>query len=208
MPDYGNKSYWDERYAAGEEFFDWHQSFSTLKEYIDPYLKKDESFEVLIPGCGNSQLGADMYDAGFTNITNIDTSMVVVNQMCDANHEREEMEFTVMDATDMEHIPEQCFDLVIDKALMDTFLCFQDNIETVENYLLEVHRVLKDVGKLLVISHGLAESRLEYFPSDMWTVHVVEIPKPPIDSSKASSLQNEKSQFHYMYVCSKVIGDQ
>jgi len=32
MPDYGNKSYWDERYAAGEEFFDWHQSYVTVCE--------------------------------------------------------------------------------------------------------------------------------------------------------------------------------
>lgn len=30
MPDYGNKSYWDERYAAGEEFFDWHQNYATV----------------------------------------------------------------------------------------------------------------------------------------------------------------------------------
>mmetsp|Transcript_16881 Transcript_16881/g.28196 ORF Transcript_16881/g.28196 Transcript_16881/m.28196 type:complete len:206 (-) Transcript_16881:151-768(-) len=201
MPDYGNKSYWDERYAAGEEFFDWHQNYATLKDHIDPYIVKDDNFEILIAGCGNSQLGADIYDTGVTNITNIDTSMVVVNQMVDANRDREEMEFSVMDATNMEHIPEQCFDLIIDKALLDTFLCFQDNLDNVENYLLEAHRVLKDDGHLLVISHGLPDTRLEYFPADMWAVEVVEMAKPAIDSN---FLKNELSPNHFLFVCTKV----
>ena len=39
-----------------------------------------------------TELGADIYDTGVTNITNIDTSMVVINQMVDANRDREEME--------------------------------------------------------------------------------------------------------------------
>ena len=66
---------------------------------------------------------------------------------------------------------------VVSSALLDTFLCFQDNLDNVENYLLEAHRVLKDDGNLLVISHGLPESRLEYFPTEMWTVTVVEMGK-------------------------------
>jgi hypothetical protein len=37
-------------------------------------------------------LGAELYDDGFTNITNIDTSMVVINQMNDRYSDREEME--------------------------------------------------------------------------------------------------------------------
>jgi ubiquinone/menaquinone biosynthesis C-methylase UbiE len=66
---------------------------------------------------------------------------------------------------------------VVSAALLDTFLCFQDNLDNVENYLLEAHRVLKDDGNLIVISHGLPESRLEYFPTEMWTVTVVEMGK-------------------------------
>lgn len=37
-------------------------------------------------------LGPDLYDAGYTNITHIDTSMVVINQMNDRYFDREEME--------------------------------------------------------------------------------------------------------------------
>ena len=36
-------------------------------------------------GCGNSQLSADMYDVGYKNITNIDTSEVVIRQMISKN---------------------------------------------------------------------------------------------------------------------------
>jgi hypothetical protein len=69
-----------------------------------------------------------------------------------------------------------CLCICVQTALLDTFLCFQDNLETVENYLLEAHRVLKDEGgTLLVVSHGLPDTRLEHFPGDMWTVEVVEM---------------------------------
>ena len=53
--DYGNTRYWDERYAADDSaHFDWYQSYETLKPHLEPYLRKDAEFEILIPGCGNS----------------------------------------------------------------------------------------------------------------------------------------------------------
>lgn len=56
MPDYGNPSYWDERYAADDSAsFDWYQSYDALRPILTPYLRKDESFEIFVPGCGNSR---------------------------------------------------------------------------------------------------------------------------------------------------------
>ena len=93
MQDYGNSSYWDERYAASSgEVFDWHQSYKELKPQLLPFLSADPEFEILIPGCGSSSLGADLYDEGYLNITNIDMSSVVINQMGDLHADREEME--------------------------------------------------------------------------------------------------------------------
>ena len=60
-------------------------------------------------------MGAELYDSGFVNLTCIDTSPVVINQMSDRYADKEEMEFTVMDVRRME-IPDACFDLVIDKV--------------------------------------------------------------------------------------------
>lgn len=38
------------------------------------------------------ELGAEIYDLGYVNITNIDISSVVINQMSDLYSDREEME--------------------------------------------------------------------------------------------------------------------
>ena len=54
MPDYGNPSYWDERYSArSNESFDWYQSYSRVKPFIKTLLSTNGDFEVLIPGSGN-----------------------------------------------------------------------------------------------------------------------------------------------------------
>mmetsp|Transcript_3275 Transcript_3275/g.3238 ORF Transcript_3275/g.3238 Transcript_3275/m.3238 type:complete len:222 (+) Transcript_3275:17-682(+) len=200
MPDYGNPSYWDERYAANDEPFDWYQDYSTLKDYLSKIISPSLSQEILIPGCGSSRLGPDLYDAGYTNITHIDTSMIVINQMNDRYFDREEMEFTFMDATNMEHIPDDCFDIVLDKALLDTLLCSENNLQKVEDYLFEIYRVLKSTGIFIIISHGLPLSRLDYFDQDKWTIEPISIPKPPV---RARLETTELSQDHYMYVCKK-----
>lgn len=55
MPDYGNVSYWDERYAAEEnKGFDWYIDYQRIKPYLMPYLRKAKDFEILYAGCGNS----------------------------------------------------------------------------------------------------------------------------------------------------------
>lgn len=155
-------------------------------------------------------LGPDLYDAGYTNITHIDTSMIVINQMNDRYFDREEMEcklflslfliiitfiilfslnftlfylffflklVTFMDATNMEHIPDDCFDIVLDKALLDTLLCSENNLQKVEDYLFEIYRVLKSTGIFIIISHGLPLSRLDYFDQDKWTIEPISIRK-------------------------------
>lgn len=63
-----------------------------LHKYIKPQDK------ILHIGCGNSQLGADLYDVGCKNIINIDISETAVKQMKEKNAEqRPGLEFRVMD---------------------------------------------------------------------------------------------------------------
>jgi hypothetical protein len=50
------------------------------------FLQADD---VLVCGCGNSELSAHMYDAGFTRITNVDSSRVVVDMMQDKYTQQE-----------------------------------------------------------------------------------------------------------------------
>ena len=49
-------------------------------------------------GCGNSTMGADLYDVGYKQLVSIDISNKVVSQM---QRQRPEMTFAVQDVTDM-----------------------------------------------------------------------------------------------------------
>ncbi len=62
------------------------------------------------------------YQAGFQNITNIDLSNVVVDQM---KEKYPMMEWQIMDALDMTY-PSGSVDNVIDKSLIDTILCYKN----------------------------------------------------------------------------------
>ena len=55
------------------------QRYSGLKDTITQYIRKDDN--ILMVGCGNSRLSEDMFDEGYTTITNIDVSRVVIEQM-------------------------------------------------------------------------------------------------------------------------------
>ncbi len=83
-------------------------------------------------------MGAELYNEGYKNITNIDVSEVLISQMNNIYSEKDEMEckilftkfsnlydfilffklsVTIMDARNMEFIPEDCFNSIIDKGL-------------------------------------------------------------------------------------------
>lgn len=208
MTDYSSISYWDERYASDDTIFDWYQDFTTLKSYITPYLKFSPDFEILVPGCGNSSLSADLYDCGYHNITNIDTSSVLIAQMNDRFADREDMEFTIMDARNMEYLPNECFNCIIDKALFDTFLCSNTNHSDIHAYITEMFRILKSEGKFIIISHGNPDSgRIEFVRNNLnvdygWEedVECKHIVKPPVRGVQETT---DASKNHYMYVFTK-----
>jgi hypothetical protein len=81
-------------------------------------------------GCGNSDLSAQLYDAGFKNITNVDYSAVVIEKMkqvvvsprlsqsCAQLHQqkRPDMTWLELDAKDLKGLSDGSFDLVLDKG--------------------------------------------------------------------------------------------
>lgn len=64
----------------------------TLLKYIRPVD------QILVAGCGNSDLSADLYDVGYHNVLNVDISSTVIRQMS-AKHAdtRPDMKFFQMD---------------------------------------------------------------------------------------------------------------
>ena len=67
---------------------------------------------------------------------------------------RPEMQFLVMDITDMSALESNSFDLAIDKSTMDALLCGDDASFKVAALLKESQRVLKVGGVYFAISYG------------------------------------------------------
>lgn len=72
--------------------------YNQLSGILHKYMKPAE--KVLVIGCGNSRLSADLYDIGYHSITNIDISDTVITQMINQNRKkRPNMQFLKMDVT-------------------------------------------------------------------------------------------------------------
>lgn len=102
------------------EPFDWYQRFSGLKDIITTHV--DKGHKILNVGAGNSRLSEEMFEEGYTQITNIDISNVCVKAMKEKYKEKPEtFKYLLMDARTMD-FPEASFDAVIDKATIDSVL--------------------------------------------------------------------------------------
>jgi ubiquinone/menaquinone biosynthesis C-methylase UbiE len=163
-------------------------------------------YEILLPGCGSSSLGSHLYKEGYTNITCIDTSKVVISQMTDHYSDLDQMEYTTMDATHMEFIPENCFDLIIDKALFDCMLTTANNMTTVTNLVKEMYRVLKPGGSYIMISHSPPEAREPFLKGDNncydWKIKTEQIAKPPISGGEDVG-EKPADAILWAYICKK-----
>lgn len=121
-------------------------------------------------GCGNSSFSADLYDAGFTNIVNIDFSAAVIDSMRQKHEQqRPSMRWEVMDMTDLKY-EDGVFDVVIDKAAMDALMCDEGDVWDPNPEVLaaadrmcgHVSRVLKPNGLFFQISFAQPHFRRKY----------------------------------------------
>jgi EEF1A lysine methyltransferase 4 len=194
MPEYGDQSYWDERYSRNpDDAFEWLQSWKALKPLLD--LSTDA--EILNVGCGNAPLVQDMYDDGYRNITSVDTSPVVIQQQTMKHADKEEVEFSIMDATALE-FPDECFDTVLDKSTMDAVLCGKSGSEGATEMVREAFRVLKSGGTYVVVSYGVPQARLYLLRTQAWDVQYTTLGK-----EKGPDEDGDRAGVHYVYICRK-----
>ena len=74
-----NQDFWDNQYATQQTGWDIGGVSPPLKLIIDQIEDKD--LAILIPGCGNAYEAQYLVDQGFTNVTLIDISPTLVNQL-------------------------------------------------------------------------------------------------------------------------------
>ena len=181
------------------ESFDWYQNFNLLRPILQPLLSTAADFEILIPGCGNSPLAAQMCKEGFQNITCMDSSTVVIQQMQERYQNIENLDFISADCCHLDFVPEGSFDFVLDKALLDSLLCGDNSFNRSAEYIAEIHRVLKPGGSFVVVSHGGPATRMNLLATEdrKWTVQEARLPKAPVAGYES------ESEVHFIYKCSK-----
>ena len=198
MPNYGDPSYWDDRYAkSSDSMFDWLESYDQLKGLLEKFCKKTDRF--LILGCGNANFSEDFYDAGYKNQVNIDISSVVIEQMSKRNRSRKKMVYEVMDVLDLKY-PDNSFDVIIDKSTIDAILCGDNAFLNTAIMLKEAQRVLKVDGAYIAISYGKPESRAFHFTRSFLSWEMKQFNLFPVEYEDE---KDKEERSHYIYVCIK-----
>lgn len=81
-PHYGSgPEYWNDRYTRQTFLFEWLRQHKHIADLVDEICGGVRDVSILHLGCGNSELPEKLYDAGYHNIVNTDTSSVVLEQM-------------------------------------------------------------------------------------------------------------------------------
>ncbi|KAI3853853.1 hypothetical protein MKX03_001181 [Papaver bracteatum] len=177
LGDFTSKENWDKFFSirGSDDTFEWYAEWQFLKTPLLSHLSNhttqtlDKSnskspppppsaLQILVPGCGNSKLSENVYDAGFQNITNIDFSKVVISDMLRRNiRSRPSMKWRVMDMTQMQ-FKDGIFDVVLDKGGLDALMEPELGPKLGTQYLAEVKRVLRTGGTFVCLT--LAESHV------------------------------------------------
>ena len=172
--EFARKEYWDQFFTKRTNSFEWYGEYSDLKSVLLKYLKAPD--ELLIVGCGNSSLSADLYDDGYRSNTSIDISEVAIKKMISkykCNGLRPEMVFEVMDIFKMKYDDEQ-FNAVLDKGTLDA-LSSDLNLD-IEAMFTEIGRVLKPLGRYICVSllqEAVLRKLLGHFTcSGSWIVRI------------------------------------
>ncbi|CAD0196413.1 unnamed protein product [Chrysodeixis includens] len=174
--EFSEKDYWNKFFKKrGNQAFEWYGEYLELCGQLHKYIKPRDV--ILMPGCGNSGLSADLYDVGYEHITNIDVSEVVIKQMNAINSHRTGMKFLVMDALNTT-FPDDSFNVVLDKGTLDALMPddSEETVKSIDKYFHEIKRVLKLGGRFVCItllqSHILSKL-LEVFCDNAWMFRVV-----------------------------------
>jgi len=159
--DFRSKGFWQQFFEArGGKAFEWYGAWVNFAPNFFA-LAPDTSVRILVVGCGNSGMSAQLYAAGYTNVTNVDFDAGVIDEMRRKHAEKcPKMQWLVMDVTAMHDLADGAFDVVLDKGTMDAMFtdASADVLASIDGMLREVRRLLAPGGLYLVVT--LAQEHL------------------------------------------------
>ncbi|KAM8930338.1 eEF1A lysine and N-terminal methyltransferase isoform 2-T2 [Pelodytes ibericus] len=177
--EFASTEYWEQFFRKrGERAFEWYGGYLDLCGVLHKYIKPKD--QVLVVGCGNSELSECLYDAGCKNLMNIDVSEVVIHRMSERNaSKRPIMTFQLMDVTQMT-CNDAHFQAVLDKGTLDAILTDTEEgtLKTASMMLSEIGRVLQIGGRYLCVSLAQAhvlEKLVAHFSQGGWMIRVHQV---------------------------------
>jgi ubiquinone/menaquinone biosynthesis C-methylase UbiE len=219
MPNFGDLNYWENRYLEQRETnFDWLEDYDSLKPYFDDILKNlstesmlrnnlnnlQYSPNILMLGCGNSELSDKLHRGmNLKNIYNIDNSSNVIKSMAERY---QNMQWQTMDAKQLRY-ENSFFDIVIDKATMDSVLCGDNAFQDVAMMTKEVQRVLKIHGVYILVSYGDPDSRKMHLQQEHLNFDIqIQCLKKSFLISNPNEGGQLQEKTHWIYICKKLPG--
>lgn len=159
--DYNDVEYWNWRYQTNPEHFDWFGDWKALRPWLAKVLHK--GVRILHLGCGTSVLPEQMYDCGYSDIVNVDSSQACLDVMSERNRVlRPELQWLQADVRDLRgKVSDGEYSVVLEKSTLDA-VGDNDHDADAERYISEVHRVLRPGGVFVMFSLAPPTSRLPF----------------------------------------------
>lgn len=131
--------YWDDRYRHNDITWDMGQVSPPLQAYFDQLT--DRSLSILIPGCGNSYEAGYLLEKGFTNITLVDISAILMRSL--------QEKFAGWSSPSLTLVTGDFFDLsgTYDRIIEQTFFCALDPALR-KDYVEKMYTLLRPGGRL------------------------------------------------------------
>ncbi|XP_061540455.1 eEF1A lysine and N-terminal methyltransferase isoform X1 [Phycodurus eques] len=171
--EFSTAEYWERFFKKrGEKSFEWYGDYNKLCGVLHKYIKMKD--QVLVVGCGNSELSEQLHDVGYKHLTNIDISETVVSHMNQRNAERRPgLTFQQVDATQMPY-EAACYQAALDKGTLDA-MASEEGGALARNMLTEVGRVLTIGGRYVCITlaqESVIRLAVEHFVQLGWAVRL------------------------------------
>jgi SAM-dependent methyltransferase len=165
---YDTDHYWNDKYYirpddhVADQEDDAYADLRTTMAQLDPYLDDIGGFRILIIGCGLSGLARELKRRGFVNVANVDSSAKLVAHMLQPADLEECVDAICADATSLYMYPDAWFDLVVDKAMLDTLFTKTSMMTDVPEAVDEISRVLAPGGTYFIFSVAPPAARQSY----------------------------------------------